>query len=109
MAPPPGQRPWHPGCTATRQHSGHHQGGVKDGLTGEIEQHLAQEEEDVDPRSGTDPAVLNPTPAAMAEAPRVTLRQRFEQLQDPSVALAILDSYMPSCPARVVAICTPHK
>ena len=37
------------------------------------------------------------------------MRQRFEQLQDPSEALEILRSHVPSGPARVEAICTPHK
>jgi hypothetical protein len=37
------------------------------------------------------------------------LHKRFEQLQDPSEALAILRSYVPSYPARVEAVCTPQK
>jgi hypothetical protein len=37
------------------------------------------------------------------------LHQRFEQLQDPSTALEILRSYVPSCPARVEAVCTPQQ
>ena len=56
-----------------------------------------------------DTAVLNPTPANEADEPGVTLRKRFEQLQDPSAALGILRSYVPSCPAWVKAICTPQE
>src|SRR5205823_10633350 len=56
-----------------------------------------------------DTAVLNPPPAETADDPRAILRQRFEQLQDPSVALEILRSYVPSCPVRVEAVCTPQK
>jgi streptomycin 6-kinase len=37
------------------------------------------------------------------------LRKRFEQLQDPSAALEILHSHVPSCTARVEAVCTPLK
>jgi aminoglycoside phosphotransferase (APT) family kinase protein len=37
------------------------------------------------------------------------LCQRFEQLQDPSVALEILHCYVPSSPARVTAVGTPLK
>jgi aminoglycoside phosphotransferase (APT) family kinase protein len=37
------------------------------------------------------------------------LRKRFEQLQDPSEALAILRSYVPSYPAPVEAVCTPQR
>jgi Phosphotransferase enzyme family len=64
---------------------------------------------DVAPRSDMHTDVLNPTPAETADDPTALLRQRFEQLQDPAVALEILDSYVPSCPARVQAICTPQK
>ena len=53
--------------------------------------------------------MLNPTPAETADDPRATLRKRFEQLQDPSVALEILQCYVPSFPARVKAVCTPQK
>src|SRR5205085_6395674 len=54
-------------------------------------------------------AVLNSTPADPADDPKASLRQRFEQLQDPSVALEMLRSYVPSCPARVEAVCTPQR
>src|SRR5205085_10710817 len=54
-------------------------------------------------------AVLNSTPADPADDPKASLRQRFEQFQDPSVALEILRSYVPCCPARVEAVCTPQK
>jgi hypothetical protein len=37
------------------------------------------------------------------------LRKRFEQLQDPSAALEILRTDVPSYPARVEAVCTPQK
>jgi aminoglycoside phosphotransferase (APT) family kinase protein len=53
--------------------------------------------------------MLNPTPAETADDRRATLRKRFEQLQDPSVALEILQCYVPSYPARVKAVCTPQK
>src|ERR687887_333988 len=53
--------------------------------------------------------MLNPTLAETADDPRATLRKRFEQLQDPSVALEILHCYVPSYPARVKAVCTPEK
>jgi aminoglycoside phosphotransferase (APT) family kinase protein len=52
--------------------------------------------------------VLNPTLAETADDPRATLRKRFEQLQDPSVALEILQCYVPSYTARVKAVCTPQ-
>ena len=54
--------------------------------------------------------MLNASPAD--EPPvtsRVTLYRRFERLQDPSEALKILRCYLPSCPARVQAVCTPQK
>src|SRR2546423_3253095 len=54
-------------------------------------------------------AVLTPALAETTDDPRASLRQRFEQLQDPSVALEILRSYVPSYPARVEAICAPQK
>src|SRR5436853_7452777 len=54
-------------------------------------------------------AVLNPTLAKTADDPEAILHKRFEQFQDPSVALEILRSYVPSCPARVEAVCTPQK
>ena len=57
-------------------------------------------------RLDMDTAVLNPTPA---DEPGVTLRKRFEWLQDPSEALEILHYYVPSYPARVEAVCTPQK
>ena len=63
----------------------------------------------MDPRSDMHTAVLHPAPAETADDPRATLRQRFEQLQDPYVALEILRSYVPSCPARVEAVCTPQQ
>ena len=65
----------------------------------------------MDPRLDTDTAVLNPPLAETAAEPepRVSLRQRFEQLQDPSEALEILRSHVPSCPVRVEAVCTPLK
>jgi aminoglycoside phosphotransferase (APT) family kinase protein len=66
----------------------------------------AEEEEDVNPRSDMDTAVRNPT---LADEPGLTLYKRFARLQDPSEALEILQSYVPSCPARVKAICTPQK
>jgi hypothetical protein len=53
--------------------------------------------------------MLNPTLAETADDSRATLRQRFEQLQDPSVALEILQCYVPSYPVRVKAVCTPQK
>src|ERR671930_262868 len=53
--------------------------------------------------------MLNPTLAETADDPRATLRRRFEQLQDPSVALEILHCHVPSYPARVKAVCTPQK
>jgi hypothetical protein len=52
-----------------------------------------------------DTAVLNASPA---DEPRVTLCKRFERLQNPSEALEILHCYVPSCPARVEASCTPQ-
>ena len=61
------------------------------------------------PRSDMRTAVLNSTPAETADDPRAILRQRFEELQDPSKALKILHRYVPSCPARVEAVCTPQK
>jgi hypothetical protein len=69
----------------------------------------AEEEEDVAPRSEVYTGVLNPTLTETADDPRALLRTRFEQLQDPSAALEILRSYVPSCPARVEAVCTPQK
>jgi hypothetical protein len=60
-------------------------------------------------RSDMPTAVLNPTPATTVDDPRTTLRKRFEQLLDPSEALAILCSYVPSCSARVEAVCTPQQ
>jgi aminoglycoside phosphotransferase (APT) family kinase protein len=69
----------------------------------------AEEEENMNSRSDMDTAVLNPLPANTANDPRAILRQRFEQLQDSSVALEILRSYVPSSPARVEAVCTPQK
>ncbi|HKO23286.1 MAG TPA: hypothetical protein VJY65_00950, partial [Chloroflexota bacterium] len=61
------------------------------------------------PRSDMDTAVLNPTPAETTDDPRALLHKRFEQLQNPSAALEILRSYVPSYPARVEAVCTPQK
>jgi Phosphotransferase enzyme family len=61
------------------------------------------------PRSDMDTAVLNPTPAETTDNPRAILRQRFEQLQDPSEALKILHCYVPSYPPRVEAVCTPQR
>jgi hypothetical protein len=37
------------------------------------------------------------------------LYRRFERLQDPAEALKILQCYLPSCPARVQAVCPPPK
>jgi hypothetical protein len=54
-------------------------------------------------------AVPNPTLAETADDPRATLRKRFEQLQDPSAALEILHSHVPSSPAWVEAVCTPQR
>jgi Phosphotransferase enzyme family len=63
----------------------------------------------VAPHSDMYTAVLNPALAETADDPRALLHQRFEQLQDPCVALEILRSYVPSCPARVEAVCTPQQ
>jgi aminoglycoside phosphotransferase (APT) family kinase protein len=63
----------------------------------------------VAPRSDVVTAVLHPTPAETTDDPRALLHQRFEQLQNPSAALEILRSYVPSYPARVEAVCTPQK
>ena len=63
----------------------------------------------MNPRVDMDTAVLNPTLAERADEPGVTLYKRFERLQHPSEALKILHRYVPSCPARVEAVCTPHK
>jgi hypothetical protein len=56
-----------------------------------------------------DTAVLNAPPADTADDPTASLRQRFQQLQDPSEALKILHCYVPSYPARVEAVCTPQR
>jgi Phosphotransferase enzyme family len=64
----------------------------------------------VDLRVDMDTAVLNASPADLPPVTsRVTLHRRFERLQDPSEALKILQCYVPSCPARVQAVCTPQK
>ena len=54
-------------------------------------------------------AVLDPTAAETVDDPNALLRKRFEQLQDPSEALKLLHRYVPSCPARVEAVCTPQR
>jgi Phosphotransferase enzyme family len=56
-----------------------------------------------------DTAVLKASLVETADQPRVSLYKRFERLQDPSEALKILHCYVPSCPARVKAVCTPQK
>jgi Glycosyl transferases group 1 len=66
-----------------------------------------EEEDDVAARSEVYTAVLNPTLAETADDPRAILRKRFEQLQDPSVALEILHCYVPPYPERVKTVCTP--
>ena len=53
--------------------------------------------------------MLNPTLSASlgetTDNPRASLRQRFEQLQDPSEELKILHCYAPSRLVRVQAYC----
>ena len=63
----------------------------------------------MDSRSDMHTAVLNPSPAGTLDDPRALLHRRFEQLQDSSEALAILRSYVPSCPVRVQAVCMPQR
>jgi hypothetical protein len=63
----------------------------------------------VAPRSDMHTAVRNLTPAETADDPRAIWHTRVEQFQKPSAALEILRSYVPSCPTRVEAVCTPQQ